>query len=78
MTNEQERKEIPKEERERAIRQAIPLQSLGYIETQTRTQAILVVRPVQTGDLWSFSGHPLDLIQSLRRTADALEQRYAR
>ena len=75
---------LTKSESERAIKAAIPLWSLGVVETHIRNpeQAILVLRmrptrDQQTGDLWAFSGHPQDLITSLRHTADVLEKYYS-
>ena len=77
-------KPLTKSESERAIKTAIPLSSLGVVETHTRNpeQAILVLRmqparDQRTGDLWAFSGHPQDLIESLRHSADVLERHYS-
>ena len=75
---------LKKSESERAIKTAIPLWSLGVVETHIRNpeRAILVLRmqptrDQRTGDLWAFSGHPQNLIKSLRHTADALEKYYS-
>ena len=74
---ELEKRGLTQDERDEAIRLALPLKSLGIVvETRTNEQAILVLRPEQTGDLWAFSGHYLDLIESLRRSADDLEKLY--
>lgn len=78
-----DRRQLTKDEITRAGEVAIPIGSLAVARTHRGRPprpdplpAVLIFRPRQNGDLVAFSGHHRDLIESLRRAADALERLY--